>query len=28
VWVNTADNHVERMKIGTGFEMKLKIEGL
>jgi hypothetical protein len=26
VWVNVADNHVERMKIGTAFEMKLKIE--
>jgi hypothetical protein len=26
VWVNGADNHVERMKIGTAFEMKLNIE--
>ncbi len=26
VWVNVADNHVERMKIGTAFEMKVKIE--
>lgn len=26
VWVNVADNHVERMKIGDSFEMKLNIE--
>lgn len=26
VWVNVADSHVERMKIGSSFEMKLKIE--
>jgi hypothetical protein len=26
VWVNAVDNHVERMKIGDSFEMKLKIE--
>jgi hypothetical protein len=26
VWVNAADGHVERMKIGTAFEMKLNIE--
>ena len=26
VWVNAADGHVERMKIGAAFEMKLKIE--
>ena len=26
LWVNTADNHVERMKIGTAFEMKLNNE--
>ena len=26
VWVNVVDNHIERMKIGDSFEMKLKIE--
>lgn len=26
VWVNVADNHVERVKIGHVFDMKLKIE--
>jgi hypothetical protein len=25
VWVNAADGHVERMKIGTAFEMKVKV---
>jgi hypothetical protein len=25
VWVNGADNHVERMKIGNAFEMKVKV---
>jgi len=26
VWVNVADNHVQRMKIGNAFEMKLSLE--
>jgi hypothetical protein len=26
VWVSTADDHVERMKIGDAFEMKLSLE--
>jgi hypothetical protein len=27
VWVNTTDNHVERMKIGDSFEMKIAVGG-
>ena len=27
VWVNAADNHVERMKIGESFEMKVALRG-